>query len=153
MNNSVYIYLIVPIILIAVRVSQKRNKKTIDLNESSPDSKVQEVNIQINPTSINEHSLDNRSVSKEIIKTIYDLNFVLKINNIDKVGNYEIEFINYDKKIFDFKRQSTHIKLTGNDNSTKIDHIVWSDRYEYGQNGHNQKIVESFFERLKENLG
>lgn len=152
LTNSPYIYLIVGILIIAVRLSQKNNKKTIDLKESSPDSKVNEVISQIDHSSLIEHSQRNLSVSKEIVKTIDDLNFVLKSNNLDKSGNYEIEFVNYEKKIFDFKRQSTHIKLTGNDKSTKIDHIVWSDRYEYGQYGHNEEIVTTFFDRLKINL-
>jgi hypothetical protein len=152
MTNSPYIYLIIGIIIVAVRLSQKNNKKTIDLKESSSDSKVNEIISQSDHSSLVEHSQGNLSVSKQIVKTIEDLNFVLKSNNLDKSGNYEIEFVNYDNKIFDFKRQSTFIKLTGNDKSTKIDHIVWSNRYEYGQYGHNEKVVTTFFDRLKINL-
>jgi hypothetical protein len=152
MTNAPYIYLIGAIVIIAVRLSQKNNKKTIDLNERSTDSKVNEVTNQIDHSSVLEHSQENISVSKEIFKTIDDLNFVLKSNNLDKSGNYEIEFVNYDNKIFDFKRQSTYIKLTGNDKSTKIDHIVWSNRYEYGQYAHNEKVITIFFDQLKINL-
>ena len=77
------------------------------------------------------------------------MGYILISNNIDNNLNFEITFVNYEKKIFDFKRQSTFIKVTGNEKIKEISYTTWSDRYEYGQNSHNDKIAQDFLKKIK----
>ena len=87
-----------------------------------------------------------------ILNLIEELGYILISNNINNILDYEITFVNYKKKLFDFKRQSTFIKVTGNEKIKEISYTTWSDRYEYGQNSHNDEIAQEFLKKLKEKM-
>jgi len=42
--------------------------------------------------------------------------------------------------------------VTGNEKIKEISYITWSDRYEYGQNSHNDEIAHEFLVKLKEKM-
>jgi hypothetical protein len=90
----------------------------------------------------------NIPINQSIINLIDEMEYILISKNVSSDNYYEITFMNYKKKLFDFKRQSTYIKLNGNDNSQNITYTTWSDRYEFGQNSHNDKIANEFLLKL-----
>ena len=42
--------------------------------------------------------------------------------------------------------------MTGNEKIKGISYTTWSDRYEYGQNSHNDEIAQEFLKKLKEKM-
>ena len=87
------------------------------------------------------------SIIKTIKNLIEDKNFILLTESIND-SHFVIEFKNYDSAPFEFKRQSTYIKINGNLDNNTLDFSTWSDRYELGQNGHNESILSSFKREL-----
>lgn len=65
-------------------------------------------------------------------------------NTINNNHDYEIIFVNYKKRFFDFKLPTTYIKLKGNDKSLNINYSTWSDTYVFGQMSRNNRLAKSF---------
>ena len=147
--KPVYLYALIPLIIIIVKALQQNSTKKFKINGDEIDyEKQNDVEIDEKIENVKQSSFENHS-SNLILKLIEEMGYILISNNIDNNLNFEITFVNYEKKIFDFKRQSTFIKMTGNEKIKEISYTTWSDRYEYGQNSHNDKIAQDFLKKIK----
>jgi hypothetical protein len=147
--KPVYLYALIPLIIIIVKALQQNSTKKFKINGDEIDyEKQNDVEIDEKIENVKQSSFENHS-SNLILKLIEEMGYILISNNIDNNLNFEITFVNYEKKIFDFKRQSTFIKVTGNEKIKEISYTTWSDRYEYGQNSHNDKIAQDFLKKIK----
>lgn len=150
--NPVYLYALIPLIIIIVKALQQNTTKKFKINgdetnEGKPNSMEFDENIEnVKQSSFESYAFDL------ILKLIEEMGYILISNNINNNLDYEITFVNYEKKLFDFKRQSTFIKVTGNEKIKGISYTTWSDRYEYGQNSHNDEIAQEFLKKLKEKM-
>ena len=150
--KPVYLYALIPLIIIIVKALQQNSTKKFKINGDEIDyEKQNDVEIDEKIENVKQSSFENHS-SNLILKLIEEMGYILISNNIDNNLNFEITFVNYEKKIFDFKRQSTFIKVTGNEKIKEISYTTWSDRYEYGQNSHNDEIAQEFLKKLKEKM-
>ena len=78
-----------------------------------------------------------------VISLIRDFDYILVKSKKSEQG-FEITFKNYDYNVWNFKRVPTYVKVVGLINSDILEYSTWSDRYEYGQNSHNDKFVIKF---------
>lgn len=85
-----------------------------------------------------------------VISLIRDFDYILVKSKKSEQG-FEITFKNYDYNFWNFKRVPTYVKVVGFINSNTLEYSTWSDRYEYGQNSHNEKFVVKF-KSIVENL-
>ena len=147
--KPVYLYALIPLIIIIVKALQQNTTKKFKINgDETDEGKPNSMEFDENIENVKQSSFENHS-SNLILKLIEEMGYILISNNIDNNLNFEITFVNYEKKIFDFKRQSTFIKVTGNEKIKEISYTTWSDRYEYGQNSHNDKIAQDFLKKIK----
>ena len=147
-----YLYLIVALIIILVRIYQKKSKKEFKLNsKATNDHKTKGADIHGKSDSDSGAVLEG-SIYAQALSLIEEMGYILVSKNISDTNDFEITFMNYEKKFFDFKRESTYITLTGNENTREITYTTWSDRYEFGQNSHNNTIAESFLNNLNEKI-
>ncbi|MFM7683674.1 MAG: hypothetical protein ACKO7P_13180 [Bacteroidota bacterium] len=150
--KPVYLYALIPLIIIIVKALQKNNNKKFKINlDETDDGKTNSMEFDEKLESIKQPSFESYS-SNLILNLIEEMGYILISNNINSNLDYEITFINYEKKLFDFKRQSTYIKVSGNEKIKQISYTTWSDRYEYGQNSHNDEIAQEFLVKLKEKM-
>jgi hypothetical protein len=92
------------------------------------------------------------SISNLILKQIDEMEYILVSKDISDNLDYEIIFVNFDKKTSDIKSHSTYIKLRGNDQSYVITYNIWSDEFAFGQNLKNEDIAQEFLKKLKEKV-
>ncbi len=93
------------------------------------------------------------SVSETIVKLIKEKNYILQSKKLSENLDYEINFVNHKKESkWDFKWESTFIKLNGNDKSKEVTYTTWSNQYEFGQNKRNNRITREFLDELKGRL-
>jgi hypothetical protein len=145
-----YTYAIIATITVIVKGLQQNSTKKFKIKKNEI-AKNTIGDSDINEDNENKYdTLFEGSVYNLISELIKELGYVLISKNIDSNDNYEITFMNYEKKIFDFKRESTYIKITGNDKLKDISYTTWSDRYEIGQNSHNEEIAQEFFNKMTE---
>lgn len=144
--------IIIAIIIAVVKSFQQSTSKKITLESNSADTnniidpKIQDESKVINSVE------ENISVYEMILKIIDDMGYILISKNIKSNLHFEIEFVNYERKWTDFKRQPTYVKLNGYEKSKNVLYTTWSDRYEFGQNYHNNKIARRFLLLLEERL-
>lgn len=142
-----YKWIIVFLILGIVRYLQQNSSKKVDLSVNTDDDEPKSL------TPVSDESFKVQvSVNKTIVDLIEEMDYKLISNHMDQNGNFKIEFVNYENKLFSFKRQPTYVKLIGNDNLKGLSYTTWSDRYEYGQNTHNDNIAKKFVAKLKGHL-
>jgi hypothetical protein len=147
-----YTYVIIAIIIAIIKSFQQTTEKKYTINnDTTDDDKTINNNILNDLKSISQTEVEI-SVNEKILKLIEEMGYILISNNININLDYETTFVNYKKKFFDFKRQPTNIKLSGNDKSKNVKYTSWSDRYEYGQNSHNDDIAKGFLKTLTEKL-
>lgn len=147
-----YKFVIIGLIgLIAKALQQNTTKKYEIINNEAEEEKSDSSNIQDNNRNLNDRSSEE-SVYNLISELIDEMGYILISKNMTNNLYYEITFKNYEKNFLEFKRVSTFIKLTGNDKSKEISYSTWSERYEYGQNSHNDKIAQDFLTKLKERI-
>lgn len=145
-----YKFVIIALIIVIVKAMQQNTTKKFKINSEETDGKrINSLNDESDKTT--EPSFEG-SISNLILQLIEEMGYILISKNISNTLDYEITFVNYEKKFFDLKRQSTFIKVTGNDKSKEISYTTWSERYEYGQNIHNDGIAHEFLEKLKEKM-
>jgi len=150
--NPVYLYALIPLIIIIVKALQQNTTKKFEINgDETDDGKPNSMEFDENIENVKQSSFESHA-SNLILKLIEEMGYILISNNIYNNCDYEITFVNYEKKLFDFKRQSTFIKVTGNEKIKGISYTTWSDRYEYGQNSHNDEIAQEFLKKLKEKM-
>lgn len=149
-----YRFVISALILAIIKVlTQRKTKKKYKINRDEI-KKGKENNLVVDEKleNVNQSPLEG-SAANLTLKLIEEMGYILILNkNLHNTSYYEITFKNYEKKLFDFKRESTFIKVTGHDKSKEISYTTWSERYEYGQNSHNDKIAQDFLEKLKEKM-
>jgi hypothetical protein len=147
-----YKFVIIALIIVIVKALQQNTKKEFKLNADKSDKDtINSSNLNVKLESVNEPTFEG-SVYNLGLNLIEEMRFILVSKNLSITHDYEITFVNYEKKLFDFKRQSTFIKLSGNNKSKDISYTTWSERYEYGQNSHNDKIAQEFLKKLKEKM-
>ena len=145
-----YKYVIIALIIVIVKSLQQNTKKEFKLNaDKSDNDKKNSSDLDINSESVNRSTFEG-SVYDLVLTLIEEMGYILVSKHLSNTQDFEITFVNYEKKLFDFKRQSTFIKVTGNEKIKGISYTTWSDRYEYGQNSHNDKIAQEFLKKLKE---
>ena len=150
--KPVYLYALIPLIIIIVKALQQNTTKKFKINGDETDvGKPTSMEFDENIENVKQSSIESLA-SNLILKLIEEMGYILISNNINNNLDYEITFVNYEKKLFDFKRQSTFIKVTGNEKIKGISYTTWSDRYEYGQNSHNDEIAQEFLKKLKEKM-
>ena len=150
--NPVYLYALIPLIIIIVKALQQNTTKKFKINgDETDEGKPNSMEFDENIENVKQSSIESLA-SNLILKLIEEMGYILISNNINNNLGYEITFVNYEKKIFDFKRQSTFIKVTGNEKIKGISYTTWSDRYEYGQNSHNDESAQEFLKKLKEKM-
>jgi hypothetical protein len=150
--KPVYLYVLIPLIIIIVKALQQNTTKKFKINGDETDGeKPNSMEFDENIENVKKSSFENHA-SNLMLKLIEEMGYILISNNINNNLDYEITFVNYEKKLFDFKRQSTFIKVTGNEKIKGISYTTWSDRYEYGQNSHNDEIAQEFLKKLKEKM-
>ena len=150
--KPVYLYALIPLIIIIVKALQQNTTKKFKINGDETDErKPNSMDFDENIENVKQSSFESHA-SNLILKLIEEMGYILISNNINNNLGYEITFVNYEKKLFDFKRQSTFIKVTGNEKIKGISYTTWSDRYEYGQNSHNDEIAQEFLKKLKEKM-
>ena len=147
-----YKYVIIALIIVIVKSLQQNTKKEFKLNaDKSDNDKKNSSDLDINSESVNRSTFEG-SVYDLVLTLIEEMGYILVSKHLSNTQDFEITFVNYEKKLFDFKRQSTFIKVTGNEKIKGISYTTWSDRYEYGQNSHNDKIAQEFLKKLKEKM-
>jgi hypothetical protein len=150
--KPVYLYALIPLIIIIVKALQQNTTKKFKINgDETDEQKPNSMEFDENIENVKQSSFESNA-SNLILKLIDEMGYILISNNINNNLDYEITFVNYEKKLFDFKRQSTFIKVTGNEKIKEISYTTWSDRYEYGQNSHNDEIAQEFLKKLKEKM-
>ena len=150
--KPVYLYALIPLIIIIVKALQQNTTKKFKINgDETDEGKPNSMEFDENIENVKQSFFESHA-SNLILKLIEEMGYILISNNINNNLGYEITFVNYEKKIFDFKRQSTFIKVTGNEKIKGISYTTWSDRYEYGQNSHNDEIAQEFLKKLKEKM-
>ena len=150
--KPLYLYALIPLVIIIVKALQKSTTKKFKINgDETDDGKPYSVAFDDKIENVKQSSFESHSFNL-ILNLIEELGYILISNNINNILDYEITFVNYKKKLFDFKRQSTFIKVTGNEKIKEISYTTWSDRYEYGQNSHNDEIAQEFLKKLKEKM-
>ena len=150
--KPVYLYALIPLTIIIIKALQQNTTKKFKINgDETDEGKPNSMEFDENIENVKQSSFESHA-SNLILKLIEELGYILISNNINNNLGYEITFVNYEKKLFDFKRQSTFIKVTGNEKIKGISYTTWSDRYEYGQNSHNDKIAQEFLKKLKEKM-
>jgi len=147
-----YLWALIPLIAIIAKALQKNTTKKFKINlGDTDDGKTNSMEFDEKLENIKQPSFERYSCNL-ILNLIEEMDYILISNNINSNLDYEITFKNYEKKIFDFKRESSYIKVTGNEKIKEISYITWSDRYEYGQNSHNDEIAHEFLVKLKEKM-
>ena len=150
--KPVYLYALIPLIIIIVKALQQNTTKEFKINgDETDEGKPNSMEFDENIENVKQSSIESHA-SNLILKLIEEMGYILISNNINNNLDYEITFVNYINKLFDFKRQSTFIKVTGNEKIKAISYTTWSDRYEYGQNSHNDEIAQEFLKKLKEKM-
>jgi hypothetical protein len=150
--KPVYLYALIPLIIVIVKALQQDTTKKFKINGDETDKeKPNSMEFDEKLENVNQSSFEG-STSNLILKLVEEMGYILILNNINNTLDYEITFVNYEKKLFDIKRQSTFIKVTGKEKTKEISYSTWSDRYEYGQNSHNDKIAQEFLKKLKEKM-
>ncbi len=147
-----YKFIIIALIIGIVRTFQQNSKKKfiIDVDKKTESGENRKEFNGKRDTPIQSSSVQH--ASQVIQQLIEEMGFIVKSKEINENLDYEITFVNYEKKLFDFKRQSTYIQINGNEKTKELTYTTWSDRYEYGQNSHNNKIANDFLEKLKEKM-
>jgi hypothetical protein len=147
-----YKFVIIGLIIVIVKSRQQNTKKKFKLNaDNSDENKMNSTDVDVKSESIHLSTFEG-SVYNLALNLIEELGFILVSKELSTAHDFEITFVNYEKKIFDFKRQSTYIKLSGKDNSKDISYTTWSDRYEFGQNSHNDEIAQEFLYKLNKKM-
>jgi hypothetical protein len=147
-----YKFVIIALIIVIVKALQQNTKKEFKLNADKSDKDtINSSDLDFKSESVNQSTFEG-SVYNLAINLIEEMGFMLVSKNISNTHDYEITFVNYEKKLFDFKRQSTFIKLSGKDKSKDISYTTWSERYEYGQNSHNDEIAQDFLSKLNKKM-
>jgi hypothetical protein len=146
-----YNYVIIILIIVIVKELQQNNTKKFKINGDEIDEeKTNSMEFDEKLENVIQSSFETFA-SNLILKLIEEMGYILISNNINNL-DYEITFVNYEKKLFDFKRQATFVKVTGNEKTKEISYTTWSDRYEVGQNSHNDEIAQVFLKKLKEKM-
>lgn len=150
--KPLYLYVLIPLIIVIVKALQKNTTKKFKINEVVTDEKKQN-NIETDEKleNISQSSFEG-SAYDLILNQIEEMGYILISSDIKNNLDYEITFVNYEKKLFDFKLQSTFIKVTGNEKINEISYTTWSERYEFGQNSNNDAIAQEFLQKLKEKM-
>jgi hypothetical protein len=150
--KPVYLYVLVPLIIVIVKALQKNTTKKFKINEGVTDEEKQN-SVEIDQKLENvSHSSFEGSAYDLILNQIEEMGYILISSEIKNNLDYEITFVNYEKKLFDFKLQSTFIKVIGNEKVKEISYTTWSERYEFGQNSNNDAIAQEFLQKLKEKM-
>ena len=147
-----YKYVIITLIIVIVKSLQQNTKKEFKLNaDKSDNDKKNSSDLDINSESVNRSTFEG-SVYDLVLTLIKEMGYVLVSKHLSNTQDFEITFVNYEKKLFDFKRQSTFIKISGKNKSKDISYTTWSERYEYGQNSHNDDIAKDFLKNLNKKM-
>lgn len=150
--KPVYLYVLIPLIILIVKALQKNNTKKFKINEVETDEKKQNsIETDEKLENVSQSSFEG-SAYDLILNQIEEMGYILISSDIKNNLDYEITFVNYEKKLFDFKLQSTFIKVTGNEKINEISYTTWSERYEFGQNSNNDAIAQEFLQKLKEKM-
>ena len=113
--KPLYLYALIPLVIIIVKALQKSTTKKFKINgDETDDGKPNSVAFDDKIENVKQSSFESHSFNL-ILNLIEELGYILISNNINNILDYEITFVNYKKKLFDFKRQSTFIKVTGNE--------------------------------------
>ena len=98
-----------------IKALQQNTTKKFKINgDETDEGKPNSMEFDENIENVKQSSFESHA-SNLILKLIEELGYILISNNINNNLGYEITFVNYEKKLFDFKRQSTFIKVTGNE--------------------------------------
>jgi hypothetical protein len=147
-----YKYVIIALIIVIVKSLQQNTKKEFKLNaDKSDNDKKNSSDLDINSESVNRSTFEG-SVYDLVLTLIEEMGYILVSKHLSNTQDFEITFVNYEKKLFDFKRQSTFIKISGKNKSKDISYTTWSERYEYGQNSHNDDIAQVFLKNLNKKM-
>ena len=147
-----YKYVIITLIFVIVKSLQQNTKKEFKLNaDKSDNDKKNSSDLDINSESVNRSTFEG-SVYDLVLTLIKEMGYILVSKHLSNTQDFEITFVNYEKKLFDFKRQSTFIKISGKNKSKDISYTTWSERYEYGQNSHNDDIAKDFLKNLNKKM-
>ena len=147
-----YKYVIIALIIVIVKSLQQNTKKEFKLNaDKSDNDKKNSSDLDINSESVNRSTFEG-SVYDLVLTLIEEMGYILVSKHLSNTQDFEITFVNYEKKLFDFKRQSTFIKISGKNKSKDISYTTWSERYEYGQNSHNDDIAQDFLKNLNKKM-
>ena len=150
--KPVYLYVLIPLIIVIVKALQKNTTKKFKFNESETDEeKLNGVEIDEKLENVSQSTFEG-SAYDLILNQIEEMGYILISSEIKNSLDYEITFVNYEKKMFDFKLQSTFIKVIGNEKTKEISYTTWSERYEFGQNSNNNEIAQEFLIKLKEKM-
>ncbi|MFM7628089.1 MAG: hypothetical protein ACKO44_01100 [Algoriphagus sp.] len=150
--KPVYLYVLIPLIILIVKALQKNTTKKFKINEVETDEKKQNsIETDEKLENVSQSSFEG-SAYDLILNQIEEMGYILISSDIKNNLDYEITFVNYEKKLFDFKLQSTFIKVTGNEKINEISYTTWSERYEFGQNSNNDAIAQEFLQKLKEKM-
>jgi hypothetical protein len=147
-----YKYVIIALIIVIVKSLQQNTKKEFKLNaDKSDNDKKNSSDLDINSESVNRSTFED-SVYDLVLTLIEEMGYILVSKHLSNTQDFEITFVNYEKKLFDFKRESTFIKISGKNKSKDISYTTWSERYEYGQNSHNDDIAQDFLKNLNKKM-
>ena len=147
-----YKFVIIALIIAIVKALQQNTKKEFKLNADKSDKDtINSSDLDFKSESVNQSTFEG-SVYNLALNLIEEMGFILVSKNLSNTHDYEITFVNYEKKLFDLERQSTFIKLSGKDKSKDISYTTWSERYEYGQNSHNDEIAQDFLYKLNKKM-